>query len=105
MKNKNNNVRKNHTQTQHGERRRNQFAYLESPEAWWSKVPPGQRRFMQEIATALSQVDETIRLEVRCEDGVFRARYIEILDKPEEGCLSALIPVVGVGEGPVSGSN
>jgi hypothetical protein len=86
----NGNTAKTHSST----RARNPYANLESPEAWWSKVPPGQRRFMQELAIAIAGVDEVQRLEIRKERGVYRVRYIELVDKFEEGC----VPVVTAGQ-------
>lgn len=68
---------------------------------WWSKLSPGQRMLAQVIARMIEEVTESKRVEIRMESGAVRARFIHLLNRPEEGCLSAIV----LPEAPSGGCN
>jgi hypothetical protein len=70
----------------------------ERPEQWWAKLSPVQRAFAQQIARLTDEVTETKRIEIRRERGEIRVRFVHILKRPENGCVSAImLPEVPAG--------
>jgi hypothetical protein len=69
----------------------NKVATSEAPEHWWAKLSPVQRAFAQQIARLTDEVTGTKRIEIRRERGEIRARFVHILKRPENGCVSAIV--------------
>ena len=66
-------------------------AEMESPDAWWATLSPGQRVLAQVIAEMTEGVTDRKRIEIRREGAKIRARFVYVLDRPEKGCLSAIM--------------
>jgi hypothetical protein len=60
-------------------------------EEWWAKISPGRRVVAMTIAAMMEEMTETKRIEIRLEAGSVRARFIHLLNRPERGCLSAIM--------------
>ncbi len=60
-------------------------------EQWWSRLSPMQRILAHEVGKMMEQVTENKRIEIRKELERIRARFIHILKKPEDGCVSAIM--------------
>ena len=60
-------------------------------EEWWAKISPGRRVLAMRIAELMEELTESKRIEIRSEAGAVRARFIYLLKRPEQGCLSAIM--------------
>ena len=60
-------------------------------EEWWAKSPPGRRVLAMRIARMIGELTESKRIEIRSEAGAVRVRFIHLLQRPEPGCLSAIM--------------
>lgn len=63
----------------------------QTPEQWWARLKPIERRVAQVIAAMMDEVTEEKRVEIRREAESIRARFIHILRQPEPGCVSAIV--------------
>ncbi len=63
----------------------------QTPEQWWARLKPVERRVAQVIAAMMDEVTEEKRVEIRREAESIRARFIHILRQPEAGCVSAIV--------------
>jgi hypothetical protein len=60
-------------------------------EAWWRDTPWSKRVLAMTIARMMAGLTERKRIEIRVEEGAVRARFIYLLQRPERGCLSAVM--------------
>ncbi len=58
---------------------------------WWSRNRPEQKVRLMKLALMLRELEEKKRIEIRLEAGEVRARFVHILNRPEAGCLSAIM--------------
>ena len=63
----------------------------EASEQWWAKLSPAQRAFAHQIARLTDEASDTKRIEIRRERGEIRVRFVHILKRPENGCVSAIM--------------
>jgi hypothetical protein len=72
-------------------RNQNSEAMGQTPEQWWARLKPVERRVAQVIAAMMDEVTAEKRVEIRREAESIRARFIHILRQPEPGCVSAIV--------------
>lgn len=60
-------------------------------EEWWAKSSPEERMLAVMMASMMSELTGSKRIEIRLEAGRVRARFIHLLKRPEIGCLSAIM--------------
>jgi len=76
---------------EHTNGNRNSSPPKETPEQWWARISAGQRSVAWQIAQMMEEVTADKRIEIRKELEKIKARFVHILKKPEDGCLSAIM--------------
>jgi hypothetical protein len=71
-----------------------------STEEWWMNCSTYGRMLAMTISSMMEEMSERKRIEIRLEAGAVRARFIHLLQRPEKGCLSAImLPELPPGRG------
>lgn len=85
-------VKKNMKMNENGNQKAElKMAGRETAEQWWARIPSGQKVLAQAIAGMIEELDGRKRIEIRWEGNSVRARFIHILEKPEAGCVRAIV--------------